>query len=150
MTMTMTKAKAKVKAKAKAMTKAKATQQLQQHQQHQPDLNNNIHPQLAQQVQINQQIQQLLQLTTQLQEEAVRMLFYTKPSSTESKSSQQRSHHITLHLITSPFKSHNVRNIIKLECPPSPIYGFQYPKQTNQRGTTNMCHHEYQYSMVCI
>ena len=38
------------------MTMTKATQQLQQHQQHQPDLNNNIHPQLAQQVQINQQI----------------------------------------------------------------------------------------------
>ena len=132
MTMTMT------------MTMTKATQQLQQHQQHQPDLNNNIHPQLAQQVQINQQIQQLLQLTTQLQEEAVRMLFYTKPSSTESKSSQRISHHIiTLHLITSPFKSHNVRNIITLECPPSPLYGFQYPNQTNQRGTTNMCHHEY-------
>ena len=104
------------------MTMTKAIQQLQQHQQHQPDLSNNIHPQLAQQVQINQQIQQLLQLITQLQEEAVRMLFYTKPSSTESKPSQQRSHHITLHLITSPFKSHNVRNIITLECPPPPPY----------------------------
>ena len=113
------------------MTMTKATQQLQQHQQHQPDLNNNIHPQLAQQVQINQQIQQLLQLTTQLQEEAVRMLFYTKPSSTESKSSQQRSHHITLHLITSPFKSHNVRNIITLECPPLPPIWFPV-SQTNQ------------------
>ena len=57
------------------------------------------------------------------------MLFYTKPSSTESKPSQQRSHHITLHLITSPFKSHNVRSIITLECPLSPYMVSSIPNK---------------------